>query len=213
MESLKGKKIELLPVKLTNEKIESHCPICNGIGWIQKEEGFIETCRNCEGKGIIKSCSVCGKTIKYYESVCQECWRDHWVETEKEKNQKKLETAHKLFWDKDEEKIKEFNCFYSDDYSYNDGYFYEFEEFLDSMDDINEDTKPQFVWGTSEEQIEIDVDSILENACEDLHEDALSNISQNDYLELKNFLEQWCKKQTGTTTFYPNYNYAIEIPW
>ena len=209
MSSLKGKKIELLPVKITDEKTQGHCPDCDGIGWIQREEGYIESCRNCNGRGIIKFCLRCGKTTNYYNSVCDECWREHWNETEKEKMKKRLETAQKLFWSRDEEKIKKFNCFYSENYPNNDGYFYDFEDFLDVVDNTN----LKFVWGTLEQQIEIDTDNIIENACEDLHEDARSGISDKDYIELKNFVEQWCNKQTGTITFYPDYNYAIEIPW
>ena len=55
----------------------------------------------------------------------------------------------------------------------------------------------------------MDADSIIENACEELYEDARDNIS--DEKELQEFLDKWCEKQTGTTTYYPCYKEYVRV--
>lgn len=42
------------------------------------------------------------------------------------------------------------------------------------------------------QEISIDVDSVIENACDDLHEDACENC---DYGSLQKALDEWCKEQ------------------
>ena len=54
-----------------------------------------------------------------------------------------------------------------------------------------------------------DEDIIIENACDELHEDARDNIS--DEKELQEFLDKWCEKQTGTTTYYPCYKEYVRV--
>lgn len=68
---------------------------------------------------------------------------------------------------------------------------------------------PKVLWNCSETKISLDADSIIENACEELHEDARDNIS--DEKELQDFLDKWCEKQTGTTTYYPNYKEYVRV--
>ena len=217
MNTLKGKKIELLPVLITNEKIKKHCPECEGIGWIEKEDkGHIEKCANCCGNGYVLLCSECGKELNSsYRSLCEDCSKKHWTEMRLKEEQLRFQKAEKLSFGMDDEKIKEFNHFYSEDYPYNEGYFMEFEDFFEAMYDkgINQETGPQYVWGTSETIIDIDIDNVIEQACEDLYEGAYESISNEDYKEIKDFVKSWCKKQTGTTTYYPNYHYAIKVPW
>ena len=53
----------------------------------------------------------------------------------------------------------------------------------------------------------ISADSIIEQACEELHEDARQNVIGED--ELQDFLDEWCAKQSGTDTFLVDYKYAI----
>lgn len=216
MNSLKGRKIEMLPVIITNEKIKKHCPKCEGIGWVEKDKGHIEKCPTCYGNGYVLLCSECGKELNSsYRSMCEDCSKKQWTEMRINEEQLRFQKAEKLFFGANDEKIKEFNHFYSEDYSYNKGYFEDFQEFFDVMNDkgITQETGPQYVWGTYEKIIDIDVDWAIENACEELYEGAEESISNEDYKELKDFVRNWCGKQTGTTTYYPDYNYAIKIPW
>lgn len=76
-----------------------------------------------------------------------------------------------------------------------------------------EDNMYGIMGDTSEEKIKIDAYDIVRDACEDLHEDAMDNISYEDITRLQNFLDEWCKEQTGTTTYYPCYEQYVLINW
>jgi len=100
-------------------------------------------------------------------------------------------------------------------------YCEEFDKYYDSTDDFFEEysgeysdeeiyTKPELLWVCSMQEISIDADSVIENACGDLHEDASENC---DYESLQKALNEWCKKQTGTTTYYPCYKEYVKIDW
>lgn len=213
MSDLLGRKIELLPIKLKNNQI--HCKECKGIGWLDTEQGSIESCKNCGGKGYINLCESCGVEVNYYHSLCDECQRKKWNEKLLKEEQEAFERSEKLIFGKDDEKIKEIKQFYSEIYPYNEGFFDDFDEFFDVMKEkgFTKETGPLYVWATQGKLIELDVDNILEYACEELHENSYENISDEDYNELKTFLQQWCAKQTGTATSYPNYRCSIMVPW
>ena len=67
---------------------------------------------------------------------------------------------------------------------------------------------PNFYFGRI---MSIDADWIIENACEELHEDARDSIGSKDEKELQKFLDKWCDKQTGTTTYYPCYKDYVSV--
>ena len=78
-----------------------------------------------------------------------------------------------------------------------------------NFDEYLEKYIPKVLWNCEEVKISMDADSIIENACEELHEDARDNIS--DEKELQEFLDKWCAKQTGTTTYYPCYKEYVKV--
>lgn len=80
----------------------------------------------------------------------------------------------------------------------------------DRFDDDNFDL-PKYAYPTEKVFFSLDTDSILEQACDDLHEDAYDNLC--DIKELDNFLNEWSSKQIGAATYMMNWKYAIEIPW
>lgn len=102
-------------------------------------------------------------------------------------------------------------------------YCEEFDEYYDTVDDFfddyfgrytdeefNNDGRPERLWVCSVEKIHIDADNVVDNACEELHEDAYE---QCDIGGLQNLLDTWCKDQTGATTYYPCYKQYVEINW
>lgn len=100
-------------------------------------------------------------------------------------------------------------------------YCEEFDKYYDSVDDFFEDytlnyddeevyNKPQRLWVTSVGKIAIDATDVVGNACEELHEDAYE---QCDIESLQKFLDEWCEKQTGATTYYPCYDQYVTIDW
>lgn len=100
-----------------------------------------------------------------------------------------------------------------------DDYFSDVESFVDAYRDFDEyDSEEEMMknlsevlWLTDSVDIFMDADSIIENACEELHEDAYENISDEDRKELQNILDKWCEKQTGTRTVYPNYRKYVRV--
>lgn len=70
---------------------------------------------------------------------------------------------------------------------------------------------PDVLWLTDHVDISMDAEQIIENACEELHEDACENISSDDKIELQDMLDEWCNKQTGTKTVYPNYKKYVRV--
>ena len=129
------------------------------------------------------------------------------------KEKQRLDKAIKL---KDTDELaKSMEMYYSEDYPYSNGYFCEFEEFIEEWENKHkpDELKPQYVWGTTTDELHIDAKDILENACEELHESAFEDIPREDIVELQKYLNEWCAKQSDTTTYYKDYRYAIEIPW
>ena len=97
---------------------------------------------------------------------------------------------------------------YSDSYPYNEGYFTDIEELIEYCND--EDIPlPEYVWSTQKIPLSLDASSIIESACEELHEDAYENITKED--ELQEFLDDWCNQQSGVDSYSVNYKYAIKI--
>lgn len=69
-----------------------------------------------------------------------------------------------------------------------------------------------WIYGTSEMELQIDASDIIENACSELHEDAMYNISDKDKKELQEILDRWCEKNKwGTTSYYPDYEIGIQL--
>ena len=99
-------------------------------------------------------------------------------------------------------------------------YCEEFDEYYDTVDDFFDDyacnheedgdERPVRLWVCSVEKIHIDADSVVDNVCQELHEDAYE---QCDIGSLQDILDDWCKEQTGATTYYPCYKQYVEIDW
>lgn len=68
------------------------------------------------------------------------------------------------------------------------------------------------VWATTETQISLDASDIIDNASEELHEDARDTIGNNAQQELQALLDTWSEKHgAGTKTYYPDYGRVVVI--
>lgn len=98
---------------------------------------------------------------------------------------------------------------YCDD---NNTYYSDIEDYVESLYvdylDNGFDDIPRILWVTEEINISLDAYSICENACDELHEDAMDNC---DIKSLQEVLDDWCKKQTGTTTYSPCYREYVKV--
>ena len=209
---------------------ERICPVCNGLGMRIEDNIYgikgdtseagrkylfpykhqaLSFCQNCYN-GVQRLCPYCGQPYKNQAYTHCDC-----------EGQKKAD---------EEERLKKWNEKVTKAVSVDEKdvntmlYCEEFDEYYDTVDDFFEDyavnyedekvyNKPERLWVTSVEKISIDAYSVIENACEGLHEDAMENIDEKDIAELEEFLDNWCKKQTGTTTYYPCYKQYVKIDW
>lgn len=215
------------------ENNEEICPVCHGLGIVVSNNVYgikgdtseaakksmfpynhqaIKFCPNCYN-GVIKLCEYCGKTLPRGTSKC-DC-EQYKVKAEEEsgiKYQEKISKAEEV----DIKNIDSEMWFYDEQ---TDDYFSDIESFVDAYRDFDEygsyeemiNNLPEVLWLTDSVDITMDVDQIIESACEELHEDAYENISYEDRKELQDMLDKWCSKQTGTRTVYPNYKKYVRV--
>lgn len=206
---------------------ERICPTCHGLGMrienniygihgdtseAAKRENFpykhqaLSFCPDCYN-GVQKLCKYCGKPFK--QQSYHHCDCEGFKKAEEEKRIAKWNETISKAKEIQESDVKtmlyceEFDRYYdsTDDF---------FEEYSSEYSDEEVYTKPERLWVCSVQGISIDAGSVIENACDDLHEDASENC---DYGSLQKALDDWCKNQTGTTTYYPCYKSYVKIDW
>lgn len=206
---------------------ERICPVCNGLGMRIEDNIYgikgdtseagrkyhfpykhqaLSFCQSCYN-GVQSLCPYCGQPYKNQAYLHCDC-----------EGQKKAD---------EEERIKKWNEKVANAVEVNEEdvntmlYCEEFDEYYDTVDDFFEDyccnysdedihNRPERLWVTSVEKIFIDAANVIEDACTNLHEDAYEQCDEGSLQEL---LDDWCKKQTGTTTYYPCYKQYVVIDW
>ena len=203
------------------------CPVCNGLGMRIEDNIYgikgdtsevgrkyhfpykhqaLSFCQSCYN-GVQTLCPYCGQPYKNQSYLHCDC------EGQKEADAK--------------ERIRKLNEKVSNAVEVNEKdvdtmlYCEEFDEYYDTVDDFFDDyycnyadkntyDRPERLWVTSVEEISIDAANVIEDACINLHEDAYE---QCDEGSLQKLLDDWCKKQTGTTTYYPCYKKYVVVDW
>lgn len=213
-----------------NEEI---CPVCHGLGVVIDNNIYgirgdtseaakklmfpynhqaIKFCPNCYN-GVIGLCEFCGRQLPKGKLKCG-CEQRKEIDDEerKIKYQETIAKAKEIAV----ENLPEETWLYDEQ---TDDYFSDIDYFVDAYKD-NEDFEteeqmvenlPPVLWVCKSVDIEMDAYSIIENACEELHEDALDSISYDDKKELQKLLDEWCSKQTGTKTAYPCYKEYVKV--
>ena len=214
---------------------EAICPVCHGLGVVldnniygikgdtseaAKKSIFpynhqaIKFCLNCYN-GVIRLCEYCGKPLLRGRLKCdceqqkakyEEENRIKYQETIKKAKEIELKDASYYMYD---EQSKQY---FSDENEFVEYYYQEwFERYSGGMsfNAYFDSQVSKVLWNCEVVKISMDADSIIESACEELHEDARDNIS--DEKELQEFLDKWCTKQTGTTTYYPCYKEYVRV--
>jgi hypothetical protein len=221
-----------------NEKI---CPICHGLGMrlsnsiygikgdaseVAKHKIFpynhqsLSFCPNCYN-GVIKLCEYCGELIPKGRLKCNCVEQKEKDEEERRiKYQEKIDKAKEISWEETEYYVydEKSDKYFADKQEFVDYYFYPYFNDLNalakySFKEYLEKHAPKVLWNCSVENISINADSIIEDVCVELHENAEESISSEDRKELQTILDDWCKRQSGATTYYPDYKEYVKVDW
>jgi len=192
-----GLQIDNHPFGLKSENSKVHLPY---------RQQTIVGCKHCFN-GVQSKCLHCGKILDRGTSQCN-C-EQYNQERLKERHNKDLETWNKAKKISFEEASEKYIMLYVSDYDK----FINTNEFEDWLHDENfqlDEVKSLKVYGTHVIDISMDAYSVIEDACSDLHEDAMDNIGDTNEKELQEFLDKWCEKnKQGTTTYYADFTVGI----
>lgn len=211
-----------------NEEI---CSYCHGTGLIIRDNEYglsdapnksytnlfpykhqsLSFCPHCNN-GVVRRCKFCGQIMSRTAFVhdCEQ--QDKIRQAEREQKLKDLMDNAQVAPKEVEDSCE---CFYSEYYSWNEGYFTDWDEFFDDWHENHneEDDKPEYVWTTERVDMHIDADDIIANATENLYEDAMDDISEEKCKELQNMLDKWCDTCGVRETYVKSNKYKVKIPW
>ena len=218
---------ELFPITLVKDltEYERICHVCHGLGmkiddnnygikgdtsecgkkylFPYKHQAF-SFCPNCFN-GVQKLCPYCGEPYKNQGYTHCDCEGQKNADIKEQfKKWKELLNKAVIVNEKDIDTMlycKEFNKYYDSTKDFFDDYSTNYNETC---------IKPERLWVTNVEKISADASYVIENACQELHEDA---IEECDESSLQKLLDDWCKEQTGTTTYYPSYEKYVVVDW
>ena len=179
---------------------------------LPKSNEALTFCPDCYN-GVVKRCKYCHKIIPKGRLKC-DCAEQRQIDELEEKEREKETLGNAI-----EKPASEFEMYYSDCFSDNDGYFEDFDEFFDNWKyqleegEVDDNKRPEFVYGTFAIDMKIDADDIVENALEDFYEDARWEIADKSMEELQNYLDKWCEECGVGQTFYYDKQYKVRIPW
>lgn len=86
---------------------------------------------------------------------------------------------------------------------------------LDDLYDLDEEEQKRLgtLWATTPTRIKFDAESLIEKACQDLHEEAYEHISPEAIAELQKLLDDWAERHgSGTLTYLVDYSRVIIDP-
>jgi hypothetical protein len=211
---------------------EDICPTCKGLGIIVRDNQygikqdpdkrirfpythqFLAFCPTCYD-GVIKRCQFCGEIIPRIRTKCN-CEKQR--ETVQQERERKEAEILKNAPEATPEILEKNDMFFSEAYSYNEGFFEEWEDFFEewyqlSYGDENEkENRPKYVWTTEPVYMKMYAADIAYSATEDLYEDAYDQISDSAIEELQDYLNKWCDS-CGVGTTYIQGKYKVKIPW
>jgi hypothetical protein len=172
-------------------------------------------CKHCFN-GVLKKCPSCGSLlVKHMGCACgydkkmrkalfdQES-KERWEKAEKMSLSKAWEICDCLYVEDVDQ------CVFSEgeledvleDFGFSE------EELDDFIESERERLKNPRIYLTEKRGILLDAERIAELGCEDLHEEAYKRC---DIECLQKLLDEWCKKQTGAITYFPDYRKAVAM--
>lgn len=220
---------KMLPKVLIKDLLENEriCPVCRGLGMriVDNVYGIkgdtskaarykkfpykhqsLSFCRSCFN-GVQELCKFCGEPFK--QPGYRHCDCEGFKKAEDKKRIKKWEET--IAKAKEIQETNVTTMLYCEELDhYYDTVVDFFDDYECNYDDEQIYTRPDRLWICSVTEISLDADSIIESACDDLHEDAKESCDGNS---LQKLLDGWCKKQSGTITYHPCYKEYVMIDW
>lgn len=221
---------KILPKTLVKDLTENEriCPVCHGLGirvadnvfGIQGDESeagrrecfpysnqAFTFCQSCSW-GVQRLCPYCGRP--YALQTYLHCNCDGQKEADRVAAEREWNATLSKAVEVDEEEILDAMLYCRE----NDECYESVDEFQDDWvfneyDDIY-DERPDRLWVCDTGKISIDASDVIDMVCNDLHEDA---VDECDKSSLQKLLDDWCAKQTGTTTYYPCYERYVKVDW
>ena len=160
---------------------------------------------------VQSKCLHCDKILDKSTSTSKCSCEKYNQERLKERQDKDLETWNKAKKISYEEACENYTMLYIDSH---DKYINieDFEEWIHDEGYEEDEIKSLRVYVTNSTDLSMDASDIIENACSDLHEDAMDNISDEDKNKLQLLLDTWCEdNMQGTTTYYADFSVRIML--
>ena len=156
-------------------------------------------CRYC-AFGVQEICPACGsRKLRNKACPCGAADKER-EERYKKESAERWEKASKI---RVKSLVSPYECFYIENI---DRYIFDIDELDDLIEDYELEKSELRIYVTKKTVISIDATDVAESACDGLHEDAYDEC---DTESLQKLLDDWCKEQTGTTTYSPNYSIGV----
>ncbi|GED73031.1 hypothetical protein BRE01_67330 [Brevibacillus reuszeri] len=220
-----------LKLKKDLQENEVICPKCGGTGLQVNDHPYgLKSERGKHNemfpykKQTILGCSHCYSGVQTKCQFCQQlmgrssqCKCDRYKqEQDRKRAERDLERWNKAKKITLTELVK-----LNNDYLYIDDWdeFYDADDLYEKVRELIEDEELTFedikdlrVYVTTIDRITLDAESIVENACENMHEDAYQRIDKNEIEELQESLDRFAEKiQDDTRTYYPDWGTAVVL--
>lgn len=195
----------------TKQRIGAYCGKC-GMLWTNKafgggDRGLDEAHRMAEKCCRPNKCERCGKECEKHYVICSECR----VAKDAEQEHQRFEKAEKITyaaWLSGNEGDNA--MIYAPDFG--NGFFSFLDELADHIECWGDDDlePPYYVWPTRPQKMRFDSCSLIEDATQDMHEEAAEEVSVEAGEELQAMLDQWCADHP-VTSYFPYFDQVIVL--
>jgi hypothetical protein len=232
--SIKTEHVDVnMKFKLKKDMVENEeiCTRCGGLGIVSRDSPYgirkegesinfnnpfpfnkqsFTFCPDCYN-GVRKRCKHCDCLVpkSYTECQCNKSKEERGVASW-QLDLKRWQKSKKNTYD---EALKNFEKLYvdnSDSFVDSDELIEHLHDYMEEHDLKIEDVLDWHIYTTNIFNISFDSHSIVEDACDELHEESYERISDSKFKELQNYLDKWASEvKNETTTYYPNWNIGI----
>lgn len=181
---------------------QSICQTCGGLGFVFEPTPHI--CGDCIG-GVQQICPHCGRPVRSLWDHCCSDWFNALAERTRIEQAKVFAKAEKISIDEARRRGIKLLC------RHRDHTVFPLDEAEQNIEQTDE-TPSGFYPAKMYDKLHLDAYSIVEDACSDLHEEALGRISDDAIGELQALLDQWVSGISGTESYGHDYSVFVMVP-